>query len=324
MKLQFDTIIVDTNNLCYKLLSDRQTKYVSQKRVYPELFKSVIQKIAEIRSQYGKADCTLITLYDNSDSRQDLKDSFYNVSRRSIYPEYKVHRKKDNVELYQTLDLIKYYYMVGDSKNFCIQIPNLEADDLVKPILQMYVKPHETALLISNDSDWTRYLSDRVMMLDSLSSEPSTRDDYEAKFGFPISEMNVMIYKSLFGDSADNVPQIITKTKQNVEYFKEFIKKNYVNEKDVIIDARIASADLFKLKEFKELSDLNDKKSQSKFDQFVINMKLVGSFPVDPKHLLAATVMGRNAIKLREAIEKSTGLLSVQKKFSFGLKRPRS
>lgn len=323
--MQFDTIIVDTNNLCYKLLSDRHTKYVNSKKVYSELFRSVIEAVTQIKSTFGKLNCSTIMLFDNADSRQDLQDSFYNVSRKSIYPEYKVHRKKDNASLYQTIDLIKYYYLVSDNNHYCIQVPNLEADDLVKPILKSYVKPNEKVLLISNDSDWTRYLSDDVQMLDSLASQPSTKEDYAIKLGFPITEMNVVLFKSLFGDSADNIPQIIRKTEKNLELFHDLVtRKSYKTEFDIMNDAMVASEELFKKSELHEKLDPSNKKSLLRYDQFSINVKLTSSFPIDEKHLVASTCQGRNAIKLREAIEKSVGLLSVQKKFSFGLKRPRT
>jgi len=324
--MAYNAIIVDSLNLAYRILEKKhtyKTNLVNKKKVYTLLFNEFVETLRQIESKYLDPAGNVIILFDNSDSRQDLKDSFYNVKRKNLYPEYKVHRKKDNVEFYQTVDLIKYYYMVNSERYICIQIPNLEADDLVKPVLEHYVKPHESALFITNDSDWSRYISMKNHMLDHLDKEPSTSEDYALHLGFFISEMNVILYKSLFGDAADNIPQVIRKTSENFAHFLDFVNKNKLQDlNEIAIATRRADHPLFKIADFK-LPMSSKKEALYKIDQLLINLRLTSSFPVDIKHILAATVMGRNSTKLKEAVEKATGLLIAKKPFTFGLKKPR-
>jgi len=326
--LPFDAILVDVLNVAYRVLEDRYKKSrFQQKSVYTDLFSNFVNTIREIESKYLSTTGNVYLLFDNSDSKQDLQDSFYNVRRKNIYPEYKVHRKKDNKDFYQTIDLLKYYYMVNTEKYVCIQISNLEADDLVRPVLSHYIKPAERALFITNDSDWARYISDRNFILDNFVEDPSSIEDYSKKLGFPITESNIVLYKSFFGDAADEILQIIPKTEKNLEMFYDIIKRKNENLNELVLEARKGDHPIFKLPEFKTQTRNSDgkieKDSLYKLDQFIINLRLVSSINIDKTHLLAATVMGRNSIKLKEAVEKAMGLLSSQKKFTFGYKRPR-
>ena len=326
--LPHNMILVDVLNVAYRVLEDRYRKTrFQQKSVYTDLFCNFVNTIREIESKYLSTDGNVTLLFDNADSKQDLQDSFYNVKRKNIYPEYKVHRKKDNKDFYQTIDLIKYYYMVNSEKYMCIQISNLEADDLVKPVLMNFVKPEERVLLVTNDSDWSRYLSDRVVILDHFNEQPSSLEDYSRKLDFPVSETNVVLYKSFFGDSADRIPQIIPQTKDNFSLFKDLITRKNDTLMDLVLEARKGDHPIFKLKEFKtqirNSEGKVEKDAMYKIDQFIINLRLTSSIPVEKQHLVAATTMGRNSIKLKEAVERAMGLLSSQKKFAFGYKRPR-
>jgi 5'-3' exonuclease len=219
--IPFNYIIVDVMNTAYKVLEDRYKKTRFQnKSVYTKLFNNFVETLREIESKYLSPSGNVVLLFDNADSRQDLQDTFYNVKRKNLYPEYKVHRKKDNLDFYQTLDLIKYYYLVNSERYMCIQIPNLEADDLLKPVLDYYVKPKQRSLFVTNDSDWARYLSEDNFMLSNLGEGVVSIEDYERKAGYEISEQNVILYKSLFGDTSDNIPQIIPRTENNLKLFE--------------------------------------------------------------------------------------------------------
>lgn len=313
--MKYTNLIVDVLNFAYRFVESLQynkQKVIQSKNIYVKVFTSFVEKLREIESKYLDLNGSVYLLFDNSDSRMNLADSFYNIKRKSVYPEYKSHRKKDNIEFYNTIDFIKYYYMISEPRYKCIQIPNIEADDLVKPLLKK-LKPSEFNLFITNDSDWARYLSDKNHMLSDLSSEPMSQDEYSNKVGYPISEMNIILFKSIFGDNADSIPSLLKQSKLHLAQFNELImNKTFEDTTSIFLEAKRMSFEIFKNKEF-----------QDNLRQFQINLQLTSPIDIDGSHLDAATVIGRNAFKLKEAIEKKTGLLVVSKKFTFGFNRPR-
>jgi hypothetical protein len=287
-------------------------KTVQSKKIFIKVFTTFIEELKKIESTYLSINGSMWLLFDNSDTRISLSDSFYNIKRKNLYPQYKSHRKKENIEIYNTVDLIKYYFMINEKKYKCIQVANLEADDLVKPLLSKF-KTNDFNLFITNDSDWSRYLTERTHILPNIHESPMNVDEYSQKVGFPISELNVITHKSLFGDSTDEVPQVISKTKLHVAQFNEYLMNgSFSSTNDIMLDARAKKFDIF-----------NHDELQENIHQFNINLQLTSSIPVQVEHLDAVTVVGRNAVKLREALEKSTGLSQIRKKFSFGFNRPR-
>ena len=80
--------------------------------------------------------------------------------RKEIDPEYKSNRTKKDEGFYRSLDILQTILLNYKDNWFCVKKSGFEADDLVYPFIKEFL--NERILLISNDLDWFRGVSDRV------------------------------------------------------------------------------------------------------------------------------------------------------------------
>lgn len=316
--MRYDSILLDTMNLLYRLKEkNEQSSVLSSKHVYRDLAAKYIETVRSLTDHYLAEGGTFYLLFDNPTSRLDLQKSFYFASRKHIYPKYKEQRARESKEFYNTLDLIRYYYLTSKPTYVCIQVQNLEADDLVKPVLTTYCMPRSKSLLVTNDYDWTRYLSETVDWMPNLGTEPETVANFTEKMGFMPTENSVIIYKSLFGDPADNIPHIITKNNKTYPEFLELLKATPRLTPDALIDKSYSSEAVANSAILKAVKD-NER-------QYRINIQLTSTIPVSAKHLQAVTCRGRDSAVITEAVEVAVGLRTEKKEFVFGnIKSPKS
>lgn len=318
VRMRYDAILVDALNLLHRLKEKNEhASVISSKHVYRDLVARYIETIKSITDQYLSETGVVYLLFDNPTSRLDLQKSFYFASRKHIYPKYKETRAKENKEFYNSLDLIRYYFLTNLPKYICIQVQNLEADDLVKPVLTTYCTKKTHALLVTNDYDWTRYLTENVDWMPHLGGEPEAIASFKDKMGFIPTENSVIIYKSLFGDPADNIPHVLTKNQKTYAEFLEYVRDTPNRLPDSLIDlscnkeAMEASSVLRAIRE-------NEK-------QYRINIQLTSTIPVSEKHLRSVTCKGRNSTVITEAVEIAVGLRKEKREFVFGnIKSPKA
>jgi 5'-3' exonuclease len=315
---RYDAILIDTMSLLYKLKEkNERASVLSSKHVYRGLAAKYLETVKSLAENYLAEGGTVYLLFDNPTSRLDLQKSFYFAARKHIYPKYKESRVKESKEFYNTLDLIRYYYLTNISTFACVQVQNLEADDLVKPVLDYYFTPKMRGLMVTNDYDWTRYLSEQVDWLPSLEAEPETIKIFTEKMGFIPTENSVIIYKSLFGDPADNIPSIITKNNKTYVEFLDILRSDSTLVPEALIDQSRNSQTL------NESAILKAVKSNER--QYRINIQLTSTIPVSEKHLKLVTARGRNSSVITEAVEIALGLRKEKKEFVFGnIKSPKS
>lgn len=315
---RYNCILVDSLNLLHRLKEkDEQSSILSSKQVYKNLAARYIETIREITTTYLAENGEVYLLFDNPTSRLDLQKSFYFASRKHVYPKYKEQRARESKEFYNTLDLIRYYYLTNLPSYICIQVQNLEADDLVKPVLTTYCTPEMKILLITNDYDWTRYISPAVDWMPHLGAEPETAQMFIEKMGFNPTESSVITYKSLFGDPADNIPNILPKNAKTYAEFLDFLRRPESSNPEFLIDLSRNSAAV--------ASSLILQAVKDKERQYRINIQLTSTIPVSEKHLRAVTCKGRNSSVITEAVEIAVGLKKEKKEFVFGqLKRPKN
>src|SRR5574344_482487 len=79
--------------------------------------------------------------------------------------------------------------------------------------------------MVTNDLDWTRYLSDNVDWLPRLDETPEDVRMLSDKLGFKVNEKSIIAYKALFGDSSDNIKGMISHNNKNLKEFKELMEK---------------------------------------------------------------------------------------------------
>ena len=120
--------------------------------------------------------------------------------RKALAASYKANRKKPPDEMDLQFDETKK--VLEWTKAIQVTASGVEADDLVGYLLKKY--SYDKALLISDDSDWSQFVSDKVDI--KIKSVIRTRKYIEEHLGFPARSL--IIYKTLRGDASDNIKGI--------------------------------------------------------------------------------------------------------------------
>lgn len=306
---KFDALIIDSVNLSYKLFEKERPSVVSKKLVYKEFVKSFISTIEDLKRKYLHSDGKIYLLFDNYTSRFELQSAFVYASRKEIDENYKKKRDKDTKEFYNSINLIRYYYLIGLPQYITVRVDGLEADDLVKPLLNSDLKD-KRCLMITSDLDWCRYVSQRVYWLHNLNSEPESASQLSARLGFRVTEKNIICFKAIFGDPSDNIRGIARSSEENISKFIAIID-TIKDPEDLIMIARRDSKDSL-------LSCiLNNER------QFTINLQLVSTINCRSEIFRANILPGRNTETLYKSLREILGIES-SKKFVFGnIKRQR-
>ena len=300
---KFDALIIDSVNLSYKLFEKETPSVVSKKLVYKEFVKTFIKTIEDLKKKYLHSDGEVYLLFDNYTSRFELQSAFMYASRKEIDENYKKKRDKDSKEFYNSINLIRYYYLIGPSKYISVRVDGLEADDLVKPLLNTDLKD-KRCLMVTSDLDWCRYISQKVYWLHNLNAEPESAIQLSARLGFKVNEKSIICFKAIFGDPSDNIKGIARNTEANVSEFIRLMNKVEAPE-DLIMMAR------------------NDHSGELLMDilgnerQFTINLQLVSTINCRPEIFKANTLPGRNTETLYKSLREILGIES-SKKFVFG------
>lgn len=312
---RYNALIIDTVNLAYRTKSKSEDSLITLggKPAYKESACNFINCVEQLKKDYLHYDGEVYLLIDNYFSRADLQSSFLFADRKQLDEAYKSTRKKANKEFYNTINLLRYYYMVGPAEYHTIRIDDLEADDLVKPLLNGRLKD-QRCLLVTTDLDWCRYLGPNVDWIPDFSKGPETAEDVSANLGFKISERNLIIYKAFFGDDSDNIPAISKATSSNIEQVKKLM-----NEVEYLEQLILFSRDEDKVAEYPVLADIHKDEKR-----FIVNVQLISTIPCSESHIESVCTTGRNVETLIQVLKESLGLIKVSPKFVFGdVRRPR-
>lgn len=313
---KYDCIFIDVVNFCYKVFTKKSdtTIQVGSKLIYKNSICECIRAIEDFTQKYLHSDGSVYLLFDNYFSRADLKTAFMFADREDLSEAYKKTRKKEYKEFYNSVNFIKYYFLLESPKYHTLQIPGLEADDLVKPILQEYCS-NKSCLLITSDLDWCRYLREnpRIDWLPKLGETPQVFEDLEAKLKFPVSERNIILYKAIFGDVSDNIEGL---AHLNERTFSEFI--SLISKISYMEEITLLSRDVEARKESTILQAIAKNERQ-----LSINIQLVSTIPCDIKIIKENLTTGSESKTQLKTIRLALGLDEAPK-FVFGnIKRPR-
>ncbi len=310
--MRYDALLIDAMNFAYRTFDHKKEtpSFVSKKQVFKGAVRNFINRVEQLKEQYMHSDGTVFLLFDNPTSRIDLQSSFYFADRKQAFAKYKEDRAKEPKEFYSSLGLLKYYYSVSPNQYCSLQIPRLEADDLVEPVLRLYCK-NKTALLVTTDYDWTRYVTDDVHWLPG--DVPETKEQLSERLGFEITENNIVMLKSLFGDEADNIPAVAPAAMQHS--FPALCTEIKDAETLPLLACSDANVERFPVLAYVRKNER----------QYRINLQLVNAIKVADRHIAAATVYGRDSRPALLAVREALDLTASSKTgFVFGnIRRPR-
>ena len=315
-------IAVDTLNIAHRLFdkNDKSLCRISNKTVYLNLVKDFIEIVRFWQKKFLSNDGNFFFLFDNPTSRDQLRGMFEPLnagsSRKEKFPEYKSNRIAMPKEFYNSVDLIKWYYMMSDPKYACARINHVEADDLVKPFIEFARRDADArkipyrALLVTNDSDWCRFLDEDTDYLPQLYEESRNYKDFRQQYGYFPSEEYIVLYKIVHGDKADNI--------------KSAFPELDSDRKKIITDTCSSISELYtKLNEMsftkQEKIYIRDQEKQAK-----IAFQMVSLIPISLEHFEASVVRGRNSASYRNTLESLLFTKASHNEFQFGfLQHPR-
>lgn len=308
--MKYRAILIDALNLLYRLREQHnEASKITTKYVYRELVARFIAFMDALQSQYLAEEGEVFFLFDHSPSGHDHGKSYRNIGRKQIDSRYKENRQRDTKEFYNTFDLLKYYYLTNKSHYISLQAQGYEADDLVRPILHYALPKNCRILMVTNDYDWTRYLTETTDWLPNLGQQPATIQDYIEAKGYKPTEQSVLIYKAVFGDKSDNIPGLLTESPKHVAEMIDILADESVTT-DTIIFRSFESGRLSTSSIYKAVHE-NEK-------QFRVNIQLIEPVNIEEAHLRAIMCRGRDSEVATAAVETAIGLRKEERVFVFG------
>ena len=318
---KYDILIIDAVNLAHKIFSKNEEPLrLSRKLVYKESVCNFIREVENLENTYLHFDGLVYILFDNYFSRMDLESAFLSLNRKQIDEAYKATRKKENREFFNSVNLIRYYYIINKPKYKTIRIDGLEADDLVKPLLQLELK-NKRCLMVTSDLDWCRYLKENIDWLPHLNQEPETLQDVQLRLNFPVTETNLICYKAFFGDKSDNIASMLPENETNKALFLDILPQ-IKQPDDVIYMGR--DQDLVEKYPILKCLKANDTKKYSGERRYMINVQLVSTLSCALEYLRENIITGQYNATLFRAVREALGLDTPKNTFVFGnIKRPK-
>jgi 5'-3' exonuclease len=162
-----------------------------------------LRSLRKIERTQLRVGGSIYFLFDNASS--------INGRRKQIDPDYKSNRFRKDPVFYRGLDYLHLILLAYDENNFTLKCEGLEADDLVEAICKNF-KPTDSVLLVSNDHDWARGITENVhwyVRKEKGETITYTKEKYLEAFGFIPTRESICMFKSFHGDDIDKVPNAV-------------------------------------------------------------------------------------------------------------------
>ena len=124
--------------------------------------------------------------------------------RHELFADYKANRPPLPEELRSQIEPL--YAMVRAMGLALLQVPGVEADDVIGTLAKQAAAQGLRVLIASGDKDLTQLVNANVTLLDTMQNTITDVARVEAKFGVPPER--IVDYLALVGDSSDNVPGV--------------------------------------------------------------------------------------------------------------------
>lgn len=179
--------------------------------------------------------------------------------RKEIVGSYKKNRTY-NPQVGEAISLLKKFYTFRGDKYKTVISDDLEADDYVEQLIDML---DGNIALISTDSDWCRYISNRVVMINRGFDDPYTKDEYTKEFGIVPTIATVTLKKAIYGDKSDNIESILAGKKFNSSALEDIsdIMLVYIANEDMPfkeVEKHLKEAEFTRLYKIKDRNPLEE------------------------------------------------------------------
>lgn len=166
-------------------------------------------------SQYPQLT-TIMWVWDGKNS---------NKRRKDIYPDYKGNRTPRPDEFYQTRDLFKE--LLTHSNCLTLEVPEWEADDVIN---KLALGSADTVEIVSTDQDFHSIEREGLTLV--------------TEFPAKVEKRFMKMYKTLVGDSSDNIPGLkgfgkgtwAKMTESQIDLLQRFIEQTDVLWSDEIAE----------------------------------------------------------------------------------------
>lgn len=229
--MTYKTFIIDMFNLAYK----KKGKVSNPKVIANNVIDFINEEVKQRLDNGGKIYLTFDPL-PKSDLGME-KNFKYNPDRKEIKRDYKSNRVHDETVL-AALRLLRKYYTYRGADLITVISDYLEADDYVEDLVEL--ESEGMIALISTDMDWSRYICDRVHMINDSFDTPFTKEMFFNERGYFPTITAITLEKAIFGDKSDGIEPILTKKnkvyKDSTDFIKALIKeisKTNLSIKDV-------------------------------------------------------------------------------------------
>lgn len=229
--MTYKTFIIDMFNLAYK----KKGKVSNPKVIANNVIDFINEEVKQRLDKGGKIYLTFDPL-PKSDLGME-KNFKYNPDRKEIKRDYKSNRVHDETVL-AALRLLRKYYTYQGPDLITVISNYLEADDYVEDLVEL--ESEGMIALISTDMDWSRYICDRVHMINDSFDTPFTKEMFFNERGYFPTITAITLEKAIFGDKSDGIEPILTKKnkvyKDSTDFIKALIKeisKTNLSIKDV-------------------------------------------------------------------------------------------
>jgi len=264
---KYDVLIFDVNLWYHKNYHTHSqlTYEVGNKQIVTGGIWGFLKTVQRFERDYLKDDGHVYFIFDNPDSKNDMR-------RLSVDPTYKANRKKYSQPFYRGLDYLRLILMEYRDNGTVIYGTGLEADDLAPNVINN-IDSSKSILAISDDLDWARVINYKGKSVDLyMKKKVYNKREFNEEYNFIPTDNNVVLYKVIKGDTADNIPvglpNIPTKTVEKL-----------VGDFDDIFEI-IENADMIPY-----LNDTWKRRLQERKSRLRLNHQLVSFIPVSDEYL---------------------------------------
>lgn len=193
-------------------------------------------------------------------------DSSKKTFRKKLFKEYKSNRPPMPTSLYVQINpLLKILNKIGIKT---LNIPGIEADDIIGSIASIFEEKGEKILIISHDKDMLQLVTKNIFIFNKQKNSIITPENIKDQYG--INPRAFIDLLALVGDVSDNIPgipKIGIKTALLLLNKFSNLHEIYKNIEQIpLLPLRNANNITLQLKKYKETAFLSYKLAQIKID----------------------------------------------------------